>query len=44
MLKQCKRCFCAKHIRGQKIICKRCEEEMDKVNKDKLSEQGAKHE
>mgnify|MGYP001604000965 CR=1 FL=1 len=28
MLKLCKRCLTMKNIRGKKIICKRCEDEM----------------
>lgn len=29
MLKQCKRCFTMKNIKGKKEICKRCEDELD---------------
>ena len=35
-LKICKRCMTAKHIRGKKLICKRCEEEFDKENINRL--------
>ena len=34
-LKQCKTCFTMKNIKGKKIICKRCEEDFDKENKQK---------
>ena len=31
MIKQCMRCFTMKKIRGKKIICKKCEIELDKI-------------
>lgn len=40
MLKQCKRCYCTKHIKGKKMICVRCEKEFDlEINK-KVKELG----
>jgi len=39
-LKLCKRCFTIKNIRGKKIICKRCEIELDKENLEKRGSRG----